>query len=509
MIVAQRLYESGHITYMRTDSFNLSDLALGASKEAITTTYGDKYYKLRKFQTKSKGAQEAHEAIRPTEMGRPSINGNAQEKRLYDLIYKRTIACQMADAELERTTISIRIGEKKEKFMATGEVMQFDGFLHVYMESADEDAEKEQENGLLPPVKQDDVLNREDITATERFTQRPPRYTEASLVRRMEELGIGRPSTYAPTIQTIQNREYVMRGDKPGEERTYASFTLKKEKITSEEKKEMFGVDRNKLLPTDTGVVVNDFLMEYFPDVLDYNFTASVEKEFDAIAEGQLVWTKALDDFYTFFHPIVEATASLKTERKVGERQVGVDPESGEPVYVKIGRYGPIAQIGQANQEDKTAPKPRFASLMREQSIETITLEDTLKLFTLPRLIGEFEGEEMVAAIGRFGPYVRHSGKFISIPKGLSPISITEEEAIRIIEEKRKKEAQRCIKQFAEEPELEVVNGRFGAYIAFQNANYRIPKDVNAATLTLEDCKKIIESTPEKAVKKRAPSKKK
>jgi DNA topoisomerase-1 len=374
MIVAQRLYESGSITYMRTDSVNLSDLALGTSRETITNTYGEKYYQFRKYQTKSKGAQEAHEAIRPTDMNAPDIHGNAQDKRLYDLIYKRTIACQMADAELERTTISIGIGEKKEKFVATGEVIRFDGFLHVYMEGVDDDAEKEQENGLLPPVTLNETPGRDGMTATERFTQRPPRYTEASLVRRLEELGIGRPSTYAPTIQTIQNREYVVRGDKPGEERTYDIFTLKNGEITFTEKKEMVGVDRNKLFPTDIGIVVNDFLMEYFPDVMDYNFTASVEKEFDAIADGELVWTCALDKFYKFFHPIVESTSAVKTVHKVGERQVGIDPASGEPVFVKIGRYGPIAQIGQGNPDNKAAPKPRFASLMRGQSIETITL---------------------------------------------------------------------------------------------------------------------------------------
>jgi DNA topoisomerase-1 len=509
MIVAQRLYEAGFITYMRTDSFNLSDLALGASKEAITTTYGDNYYQFRKFQTKSKGAQEAHEAIRPTNMNHSEINANVQEKRLYELIYKRTIACQMADAELERTTISIGISGKKEKFTATGEVLQFDGFLHVYMESVDDDAEKEQENGLLPPVKLNDALGMEDITATERFTQRPPRYTEASLVRRLEELGIGRPSTYAPTIQTIQNREYVLKGDKPGEERAYTVVTLRDGAITSAEKKEMVGVDRNKLLPTDIGIVVNDFLMEYFPDVLDYNFTANVEKEFDAIADGELVWTSALDKFYKFFHPIVETTAAVKTEHKVGERQVGIDPKSGEPIFVKIGRFGPIAQIGQANPDDKKAAKPRFASLMKGQSIETITLEETLKLFDLPRLIGEFEGEEMTAGIGRFGPFVRHAGKFISIPKTLNPLSITVEESIQLIEDKRTKEAQRCIKQFTEEPELEILNGRFGAYIAYQGANYRIPKGTDAAALTLEDCRKIVENTAAKPAKKRPASKKK
>ena len=492
MMIAQRLYESGHITYMRTDSVNLSDLALGASKEAIIKTYGEKYYHFRKYQTKNKSAQEAHEAIRPAYMDRSDIQGSTLEKKLYDLIYKRTIACQMADAELEKTTITIVGSKLKEKFVATGEVITFDGFLHVYMESRDEEQEKEQENGLLPPVVLNEKLVLQDIIATERFTQSPSRYAEANLVRKLEELGIGRPSTYAPTIQTIQNREYVVKGDKPGEERYYQVFTLANGKITSDQKKEIVGTDRHKLIPTDIGTVVNDFLMEYFPDILDYHFTANVEKDFDAIAEGQLVWTKSLDKFYKFFHPIVEATAAVKTERKVGERKIGIDPESGEPVYVKIGRYGPIAQLGEAHPEDKKAPKPRFASLMKGQSIETITMEEVLKLFALPRSIGYFEEEEMTAAIGRFGPFVRHKNVFIAIPKNLSPFSITQEEAIRLIEEKRQKETQRHIKIFAEEPGLEILNGRYGAYIAFNGKNYRIPKNAVAAELSLEDCRKII-----------------
>jgi DNA topoisomerase-1 len=496
MMVAQRLYESGHITYMRTDSVNLSDLALGASKDVIVHTYGERYCKSRKYQTKSKGAQEAHEAIRPTYMNVSGISGSVQEKRLYDLIYKRTIACQMADAELEHTAISIRIGAMKEKFVATGEIIKFDGFLHVYMESTDEEVEKEQENGLLPPVKPNERLTPKEIIATERFTQRPPRYTEASLVRRLEELGIGRPSTYAPTIQTIQNREYVVRGDRPGEERAFLIISLKGGKTNSVQKKETTGADRNKLMPTDIGVVVNDFLMEYFPGVMDYNFTASVEKEFDAISEGELDWTNALDKFYKFFHPIVEATSSVKTEHKVGERQVGVDPKSGEPVYVKIGRYGPIAQIGLPNPDDKQV-KPRFASLMKGQSIETITLEETLKLFELPRVVGEYEGEELVAGIGRFGPFIRHRGKFISIPKTFNPLAITEEESIQLIEEKRKKEMQRHIKSFEGEG-IEILNGRYGAYIAHEGKNYRIPKNTDPGKLELEDCRKIIASSTKK-----------
>ena len=495
MMVAQRLYESGHITYMRTDSVNLSDLALNTSKETIIKTYGEKYHHYRTYRTKSKGAQEAHEAIRPTYMNKPEIQGTAQEKKLYELIYKRTIACQMADAELERTTISVAIEGLKEKFITTGEVITFDGFLHVYMESQDEDAEKEQGTGLLPAVGLNEKLDLQEITAAERFTQRPVRYNEAGLVRRLEELGIGRPSTYAPTIQTIQNRRgYVVKGDKPGEERSYQTVTLTNGKITSAQKSEMVGVERNKLIPTDIGTVVNDFLLEFFPDILDYNFTANVEKNFDAVAEGQLDWTKALDQFYRFFHPIVEAASAVKTARKVGERLVGKEPKSGEPVYVKIGRYGPIAQIGEGHPEDKEAPKPRFASLMKSQSIETITLEEVMKLFDLPRTIGEYEGKEMTAGIGRFGPFVRHNNIYIAIPKNLNPMQITPEETIRLIEEKRKKQSQRHIKTFVEEPGLEILNGRYGAYISFNGKNYRIPKNVVPAEMTLEECRKIIES---------------
>ena len=384
MMIAQRLYESGLITYMRTDSVNLSDLALGTAKEAIFETYGEKYYKFRQYHTKSKGAQEAHEAIRPTYISNVEAGSSSQEKKLYELIRKRTIACQMADAELERTTISVGISGQTERFVAVGEVISFEGFLQVYMESNDDDTEKEQENGLLPPVKLHETLSLKDIVATERFTQRPPRYTEASLVRRLEELGIGRPSTYAPTIQTIQNREYVVKGDKEGVERAYTVVSLSKGKIEEAEKTETVGADRNKLMPTDIGTVVNDFLMEYFPDVLDYNFTASVEKEFDSVAEGELVWTKAIDKFYKIFHPIVEATAAVKTEHKVGERELGIDPKSGNPVFVKIGRYGPVVQIGAAHADDKEAPKPQFASLMKGQSIDTITVSYTH--LTLPTI---------------------------------------------------------------------------------------------------------------------------
>lgn len=510
MMIAQRLYESGLITYMRTDSVNLSDLALGTAKEAIFETYGEKYYKFRQYHTKSKGAQEAHEAIRPTYISNVKAGSSSQEKKLYELIRKRTIACQMADAELERTTISVGISGQTERFVAVGEVISFEGFLQVYMESNDDDTEKEQENGLLPPVKLHETLSLKDIVATERFTQRPPRYTEASLVRRLEELGIGRPSTYAPTIQTIQNREYVVKGDKEGVERAYTVVSLSKGKIEEAEKTETVGADRNKLMPTDIGTVVNDFLMEYFPDVLDYNFTASVEKEFDSVAEGELVWTKAIDKFYKIFHPIVEATAAVKTEHKVGERELGIDPKSGNPVFVKIGRYGPVVQIGAAHADDKEAPKPQFASLMKGQSIDTITLEEALKLFDLPRTVGEYEGKVMVAAVGRFGPFIRHDGKFVSIPKDLNPLTITAEEAIALIEGKRVKDEQRFIKKFEEDPEMEILKGRFGPYISYQKANYRIPKTVTDPTiLTLEDCKKIIAEAGEKPAAKKTTRKKK
>ena len=510
MMIAQRLYESGLITYMRTDSVNLSDLALGTAKEAIFETYGEKYYKFRQYHTKSKGAQEAHEAIRPTYISNVEAGSSSQEKKLYELIRKRTIACQMADAELERTTISVGISGQTERFVAVGEVISFEGFLQVYMESNDDDTEKEQENGLLPPVKLHETLSLKDIVATERFTQRPPRYTEASLVRRLEEVGIGRPSTYAPTIQTIQNREYVVKGDKEGVERAYTVVSLSKGKIEEAEKTETVGADRNKLMPTDIGTVVNDFLMEYFPDVLDYNFTASVEKEFDSVAEGELVWTKAIDKFYKIFHPIVEATAAVKTEHKVGERELGIDPKSGNPVFVKIGRYGPVVQIGAAHADDKEAPKPQFASLMKGQSIDTITLEEALKLFDLPRTVGEYEGKVMVAAVGRFGPFIRHDGKFVSIPKDLNPLTITAEEAIALIEGKRVKDEQRFIKKFEEDPEMEILKGRFGPYISYQKANYRIPKTVTDPTiLTLEDCKKIIAEAGEKPAAKKTTRKKK
>ena len=510
MMIAQRLYESGKITYMRTDSVNLSDLALGTAKETILSIYGDTYYKFRKYSTKTKGAQEAHEAIRPTYIANEEAGGTAQEKKLYELIRKRTLACQMAEAELERTTIAVTISGKKEKFVATGEVIVFDGFLQLYNESSDDENEKEQDNSLLPPVRPDETLALKDIVATERFTQRPPRYTEASLVRRLEELGVGRPSTYAPTIQTIQNREYVLKGDKEGVERRYCILTLNHREIAEKEKKEIAGADRNKLIPTDIGIVVNDFLMEYFPYVLDYNFTASVEKEFDSIAEGEMNWTESIDRFYKVFHPIVEKTVAAKTEHKVGERELGVDPATGRPVFVKIGRFGPVVQLGAVNPDDKDAPKPQFASLLKGQSIETITLEEALRLFYLPRTVGNYEWKPIVAAAGRFGPFIRHDSKFISIPKQLNPLTISQEESIELIIGKRSKEAERSLKKFDEAPDVELLNGRFGPYISYQGKNYKIPKTVkDPKSLTLKEVKQLIASTGEKPAAKKRVSKKK
>ncbi len=500
MIVAQKLYESGHITYMRTDSVNLSSLAINTSKSEITTAYGEKYLKTRQFQTKTKGAQEAHEAIRPTYMSNHTIKGTAQEQRLYELIWKRTIASQMADAELERTTVTIGISSnREEKFQAVGEVIKFDGFLHVYLESNDEDS-TEEESVILPPLKIDMQLPLKEAIATERFTQRPPRYSEASLVRRMEELGIGRPSTYAPTISTIQNREYVVKGDKPGEERQYNVLSLSNGKIQDKTLKETVGSDKSKLLPTDIGIVVNDFLAEHFPSILDYGFTANVEKEFDNIAEGKEEWTKAIDDFYKEFHPIVEQTSATKTEYKVGERVLGKDPKTGRPVSVKIGRFGPLVQIGHADEEEK----PLFASLMKGQSIETISLEEALKLFELPRLVGELNGKPVTAGIGRFGPFVKYENTFVSIPKSLNPFTVTVEDADLLLKEKKAKEEQKFIKTFDNDPETQVLNGRYGPYIVSKGANYKIPKGKIPAELTYDDCMEIVRNTPEKEGKKKS-----
>ena len=471
MSVAQRLYESGHITYMRTDSVNLSSLCINTTREEIVSTLGEKYLYTRQYNNKSKGAQEAHEAIRPTYISHHTIDGNRQEQRLYELIWKRTIASQMSDAEIEKTSIVINISNRNELFVATDE--------------------NDTETGdILPVMTAGEHPVHKVITATERYTQHPPRYTEASLVRKLEELGIGRPSTYAPTISTIQQREYVEKGDRQGTEREYNIIKLASGKIQQSAKKEIVGAEKNKLLPTDIGIVVNDFLTEYFPNILNYNFTANIEEKFDDIADGKQDWISVIDSFYKDFHPTIEAANSLRLEHKVGERVLGNDPKSGRLVSVKIGRFGPIVQIGQPTDEEK----PIFASLLKEQSMNTITLEEALKLFELPRTLGEFEGKAVVVNNGKFGPYIRHDNKFVSIPKTLTPQGITLEEAIEAIEQKRQDDNNRLIKHYDEDAELEVLNGRYGPYIAYKKKNYKLPKGTDAQSLSYTDCMRIIES---------------
>lgn len=506
MMVAQRLYESGLITYMRTDSVNLSNLCIGAAKEEIIKLYGEEYSSPRNFHTHSKGAQEAHEAIRPTYMANTTIEGTAQERRLYDLIWKRTAASQMAEAQIEKTTVSIASSNFDERFIANGEVVKFDGFIKVYRESTDDDADQQDEfSHNLPPIKEGDVLTRREISSTERYSQGPTRYTEASLVHKLEELGIGRPSTYAPTISTIQQREYVIKGDKKGEERPYVIDTLRGIKITPTRKMELTGNEKGKLLPTDIGIVVNDFLMENFPAIMDYNFTAKVEQQFDQIADGKEEWTDMMKHFDQKFEPTVDKVMNARSEHKAGERQLGTDPVSGHPVFVKIGRYGPVVQIGTADDDEK----PRFAQMPADKSMETITLEEALELFKLPRTIGEYEGKTVTIGAGRFGPYVLHNKKYVSLPKDEDPMTITLDTAISLIEEKRKAEEQRHLKKFDEDPKLEVLNGRYGPYIAYDGANYRIPRDLHekAAELTYEQCMDIIKNPP--APKKRTAVKKK
>ncbi|MDO4164566.1 MAG: type I DNA topoisomerase [Bacteroides sp.] len=495
MMVAQRLYESGNITYMRTDSVNLSEYAINGSKEAITHLMGERYVNPRHYATKTKGAQEAHEAIRPTNMESSKIEGTPQERKLYDLIWKRTIASQMADAEVEKTTVTISITGEADAFTATGEVVKFDGFLRVYRESYDDDMEQpEVETRLLPPLKKGQTLKRGDIVATERFTQHPARYTEASLVRKLEELGIGRPSTYAPTISTIQQREYVEKGDKPGEERSYNVLTLQGNEITDTTRTEITGAEKAKLLPTDTGTVVNDFLLEYFPSILDYNFTANVEKQFDEIAEGEKQWTSILKTFYKDFHPSVENTLATKSAHKAGERILGAEPATGKQVSVKIGRFGPVAQIGTVDD----AEKPRFAQLKKDMSIETVTLEEVLELFKLPRTLGEHEGKTVSVGAGRFGPYIYYNSMYVSLPKDSDPLSITLKEALELIKAKQEAEAQKHLKKFEEEPELEILNGRYGPYISYKGNNYKIPKDIVPQDLSLQACLELVKLQDEK-----------
>ena len=496
MMVAQHLYESGRITYMRTDSVNLSKLCLGASKEEITRLYGQEYSKTRQYHTSSKGAQEAHEAIRPTYMDQPEIEGTAQEKRLYELIWKRTIASQMADAEIEKTTANISISGTDEQFVAQGEVVKFDGFIKVYRESSEDEEQQEEFGHLLPPLKKGQQLTRREVIATERFSQGPQRYTEASLVHKMEELGIGRPSTYAPTISTIQQREYVQKGDKKGEDHPFTIYTLKGKQISQKTRKENIGSEKGKLIPTDIGIVVNDFLMDNFNDIMDYNFTAKVEQDFDKIAEGGETWTEMMQSFYDDFMPEVEKTMNSRHEHKAGERQLGTDPKSGRPVFVKIGRFGPVVQIGTAEDKDK----PLFAQLPKEQSMETITIDEALDLFKLPREVGEFEGKPVTIGAGRFGPYVLHDRKYTSLPKGADPMTITLNEAVALIEEKRQQDNKKHLKIFLEDTKLEVLNGRYGPYLVYDGKNYRLPKALHekVAELTYDECMKVIHATPAK-----------
>lgn len=506
MMVAQRLYEAGRITYMRTDSVNLSSLAINTSKAEIVRLYGEEYSKVRMYHTHSKGAQEAHEAIRPTYIDNVSIEGTSQEKRLYDLIWKRTIASQMADAQIEKTTVNIAIESEGGKttndlqFIANGEVVAFEGFLKVYHESTDDEDAGEEFSHALPIMHEGEELERREIVSTERYSQSPNRYTEASLVRKLEELGIGRPSTYAPTISTIQQRDYVHKGDRKGEERKYAVDSLLGLKITSKTKKEMAGADKGKLIPTDIGMVVNDFLMENFPEIMDYNFTAKVEQEFDKIAEGKAEWNKEMKVFYQGFEPEVEKVMNARSEHKAGERELGVEPATGKPVFVKIGRFGPVVQIGTADDEDK----PRFSQLPSDKSMETITLNEALELFKLPRTVGQFEGTDVVIGAGRFGPYVLHNKKYVSLPKDENPMTITLDAAINLIQKKRLQEAQRHLKTFEEDANMEVMNGRYGPYIAYNGKNYRMPKALHekASELTYEQCMDIVNNAPEPKRKK-------
>ena len=492
MMVAQHLYENGLITYMRTDSVNLSGLCINAAKDEITRLYGADYSKVRQYHTSSKGAQEAHEAIRPTYMENATIDGTSQEKRLYDLIWKRTAASQMADAEIEKTTANISISACSEEFVAQGEVVKFDGFLKVYRESVDDEEDSRDEFvHVLPPLKKGQELTRREISAMERTSQGPQRYTEASLVHKLEELGIGRPSTYAPTISTIQQREYVVKGDKKGEEHKFQVITLKGKQVTQKYRTETIGSDKGKLLPTDIGIVVNDFLMEHFPGIMDYNFTAKVEQDFDKIAEGKQQWNKMMRGFYKDFEPTVEATLNARSEHKAGERQLGIDPKTRKPVFVKIGRFGPVVQIGTAEDKDK----PQFAHMPKELSMETITLEQALDLFRLPRMLGEYEGEPVTVGAGRFGPYVLHKKLYTSLPKGTDPMGITIADAVKLIEEKRKQESQKHMKTFSEDAKLEVLNGRYGPYLAYDGQNYRLPKSMHdrAKDLTYDECMAVIE----------------
>jgi len=499
MQVAQKLYESGKITYMRTDSVNLSDTALNAAAQEINSAYGEKYHQLRKYKTKAAGAQEAHEAIRPTYFDAHSIDGDPSEKRLYELIWKRAIASQMSEALFEKTVAKISISTRKEELVANGEVMKFDGFLKVYLESVDdeEDTQKDEDNAILPPLNKGQLLDLQEMTATERFSRPAARYTEASLVKKLEELGIGRPSTYAPTISTIQNRGYVVKEDRDGKQRNFRVLTLKGANITKEGKTENTGAERGKLFPTDIGSVVNDFLVQYFKGIVDYHFTAGVEKQFDEIAQGMEEWTNMIRKFYNPFHKEVQNTIET-ADKATGERDLGIHPENGKKVSVRIGRFGPFVQVGDSDTEEK----PLYASLRAGQSIETIALEDALELFKLPKKVGLFEDKEMTVAIGKFGPYIRHNSAFYSLPKGVDPLDVSEEQAVEIILDKRKRDSERLIKTFDENPDVKILNGRWGPYIEFGKQNVKIPKGKEPKDLTYEECKALADAEA-KAPKKK------
>lgn len=495
MRLAQQLYEKGLITYMRTDSTNLSGEAISGATREINTTYGESFVKVRQYRTKSATAQEAHEAIRPTNFANRSAGVDGQTTRLYELIWKRAIASQMADAQLEKTTATIGISTANEELVATGEVIKFEGFLKVYIEGTDEENGNGNGKDMLPPLQIGQRLNFKEMNARETFSRHPARYTEASLVKKLEEMGIGRPSTYAPTISTIIKRNYVVKESRDGKPRAYKSITLNQGGIQSSTESENAGVEKNKLFPTDVGMIVNDFLIQHFENIVDYKFTANVEEEFDKIANGQNNWDKMIDSFYHPFHEKVEKTKE-DAERPQG-RELGIDPESGKKVFARLGRFGPIAQIGETSEEEG-AEKPRFASLRHDQLLETITLEDALELFKLPRNVGEYEDKEITVAIGRFGPYVRHDGKFASLTKEDDPYSISRERAIELIEAKRKADAEKFIKVFDENPDVQVLNGRYGPYIKVGKKNVKIPKGTEPASLTLEQCLELAEKAPEK-----------
>ncbi|MCC5921031.1 MAG: type I DNA topoisomerase [Cyclobacteriaceae bacterium] len=506
MSVAQKLYESGKITYMRTDSVNLSEDAIKSASTQIKSAYGNEYLQTRKFKVKSEGAQEAHEAIRPTDFNVTEINGDRAAQRLYDLIWKRAIASQMADAKLEKTTAKINISTSEERFVAQGEVIKFEGFLKVYIESTDDEEEEDElKKGMLPPLKEGQKLNLDHISSRETFTRNPPRYTEASLVKKLEEMGIGRPSTYAPTITTIQKRGYILKEERAGKDRTYTTFLLENGNLTKGEETEITGAEKNKLFPTNVAMVVSDFLVEHFPNVFDYSFTARVEKEFDEIAKGKIPWQKMIDGFYNQFHPRVEKTENVERQSVNSSRELGNDPKTGKPIIARLGKFGPLVQLG--GSEEETGEKPQFAGMRKGQFIESITLEEALELFKLPREVGSFEEEPMQANIGRFGPYIKHKNAFYSLGKDYDPHEINEEDAIEVIKAKRQADKEKFIKSFEEDEKVQILKGRWGPYIKIGRKNVKIPKEIEDPTvLSLQDCYDLAEKVPQK--KKAAPKKK-